>query len=90
MLQPSDCVYSESLTPQGRLVACHRDLTEILVCEYSFVFMNLFFCDIDYKSKGVPLLSPGIVSGSTTAICYSPLAESDMKMFLMHITVPLE
>uniref|UniRef100_A0A3B5MYI7 Rap guanine nucleotide exchange factor (GEF) 5a n=1 Tax=Xiphophorus couchianus TaxID=32473 RepID=A0A3B5MYI7_9TELE len=30
MLQPSDCVYSESLTPQGKLVACHRDLTEIL------------------------------------------------------------
>lgn len=30
MLQPSDCVYSESLTPEGRLVACHRDLTEIL------------------------------------------------------------
>uniref|UniRef100_A0A1A8Q1A5 Rap guanine nucleotide exchange factor (GEF) 5 n=1 Tax=Nothobranchius rachovii TaxID=451742 RepID=A0A1A8Q1A5_9TELE len=30
VLQPSDCVYSESLTPQGRLAACHRDLTEIL------------------------------------------------------------
>uniref|UniRef100_A0A8C5HMV3 Rap guanine nucleotide exchange factor (GEF) 5a n=1 Tax=Gouania willdenowi TaxID=441366 RepID=A0A8C5HMV3_GOUWI len=30
MLQPSDCVYSESLTPQGKLVACRRDLTEIL------------------------------------------------------------
>ncbi|KAM9386327.1 rap guanine nucleotide exchange factor 5 [Pholidichthys leucotaenia] len=30
VLQPSDCVYSESLTPQGRLVACRRDLTEIL------------------------------------------------------------
>ncbi|MEQ2221661.1 hypothetical protein ILYODFUR_018009 [Ilyodon furcidens] len=30
MLQPSDCVYSESLTPQGKLVACHRDLTEVL------------------------------------------------------------
>lgn len=33
MLQPSDCVYSESLTPQGKLVACRRDLTEILVCK---------------------------------------------------------
>lgn len=42
MLQPSDCVYSESLTPQGKLVACHRDLTEILVCKYPFVFMNQF------------------------------------------------
>eukprot|EP00064_Thunnus_orientalis_P010688 superscaffoldBa00001475_g10714 len=31
VLQPSDCVYSESLTPQGKLVACRRDLTEILV-----------------------------------------------------------
>ncbi|XP_029920125.1 rap guanine nucleotide exchange factor 5 [Myripristis murdjan] len=30
VLQPSDCVYSESLTPQGKLVACRRDLTEIL------------------------------------------------------------
>ncbi|XP_061738781.1 rap guanine nucleotide exchange factor 5 isoform X1 [Nerophis ophidion] len=30
MLHPSDCVYSESLTPQGKLVACHRDLTEML------------------------------------------------------------
>uniref|UniRef100_A0A3Q2NMD8 Rap guanine nucleotide exchange factor 5 n=1 Tax=Fundulus heteroclitus TaxID=8078 RepID=A0A3Q2NMD8_FUNHE len=30
MLQPSDCVYSESLTPQGKLVVCRRDLTEIL------------------------------------------------------------
>ncbi|XP_054618799.1 rap guanine nucleotide exchange factor 5 isoform X2 [Dunckerocampus dactyliophorus] len=30
MLQPSDCVYSESLTPQGKLVACRRDLTEML------------------------------------------------------------
>ncbi|PWA15332.1 hypothetical protein CCH79_00008489 [Gambusia affinis] len=30
VLQPSDCVYSESLTPQGKLVACHRDLTEML------------------------------------------------------------
>uniref|UniRef100_A0A3Q2D0E2 Rap guanine nucleotide exchange factor (GEF) 5a n=1 Tax=Cyprinodon variegatus TaxID=28743 RepID=A0A3Q2D0E2_CYPVA len=30
MLQPSDCVYSESLTPQGKLVVCHRDLTEIM------------------------------------------------------------
>uniref|UniRef100_A0A3Q2XVX3 Rap guanine nucleotide exchange factor (GEF) 5a n=2 Tax=Hippocampus comes TaxID=109280 RepID=A0A3Q2XVX3_HIPCM len=30
MLQPSDCVYSESLTPQGRLVVCRRDLAEIL------------------------------------------------------------
>lgn len=32
LLQPSDCVYSESLTPQGKLVACRRDVTEILVC----------------------------------------------------------
>lgn len=31
LLQPSDCVYSESLTPQGKLVACRRDVTEILV-----------------------------------------------------------
>lgn len=31
VLLPSDCVYSESLTPQGKLVACRRDLTEILV-----------------------------------------------------------
>lgn len=31
VLHPSDCVYSESLTPQGKLVACRRDLTEILV-----------------------------------------------------------
>uniref|UniRef100_A0A672HIN4 Rap guanine nucleotide exchange factor 5 n=1 Tax=Salarias fasciatus TaxID=181472 RepID=A0A672HIN4_SALFA len=30
VLQPSDCVYSESLTPQGKLVACRRDLNEIL------------------------------------------------------------
>ncbi|CAG5891370.1 unnamed protein product [Menidia menidia] len=30
VLQASDCVYSESLTPQGKLVACRRDLTEIL------------------------------------------------------------
>ncbi|XP_041867854.1 rap guanine nucleotide exchange factor 5 isoform X1 [Melanotaenia boesemani] len=30
VLQPSDCVYSESLTPQGKLVACRRDITEIL------------------------------------------------------------
>ncbi|XP_033831369.1 rap guanine nucleotide exchange factor 5 [Periophthalmus magnuspinnatus] len=30
VLQPSDCVYSESLTPQGKLVACRRSLTEIL------------------------------------------------------------
>uniref|UniRef100_A0A3Q0SAR5 Rap guanine nucleotide exchange factor 5 n=1 Tax=Amphilophus citrinellus TaxID=61819 RepID=A0A3Q0SAR5_AMPCI len=30
VLQPSDCVYSESLTPQGKLAACRRDLTEIL------------------------------------------------------------
>ncbi|XP_051928656.1 rap guanine nucleotide exchange factor 5 isoform X2 [Hippocampus zosterae] len=30
MLQPSDCVYSESLTPQGRLVVCRRDLAEIM------------------------------------------------------------
>ncbi|XP_061885431.1 rap guanine nucleotide exchange factor 5-like isoform X2 [Entelurus aequoreus] len=30
MLHPSDCVYSESLTPQGKLVACRRDLTEML------------------------------------------------------------
>eukprot|EP00066_Takifugu_rubripes_P017901 XP_011607167.1 PREDICTED: rap guanine nucleotide exchange factor 5-like [Takifugu rubripes] len=30
LLQPSDCVYSESLTPQGKLVACRRDVTEIL------------------------------------------------------------
>lgn len=30
VLQPSDCVYSESLTPQGKLVACRRNLTEIL------------------------------------------------------------
>lgn len=32
LLQSSDCVYSESLTPQGKLVACRRDVTEILVC----------------------------------------------------------
>lgn len=31
VLQPSDCVYSESLTPQAKLMACRRDLTEILV-----------------------------------------------------------
>ncbi|XP_041663955.1 rap guanine nucleotide exchange factor 5-like [Cheilinus undulatus] len=30
VLQPSDCVYSESLTPQGKLMVCRRDLTEIL------------------------------------------------------------
>ncbi|KAM8883613.1 rap guanine nucleotide exchange factor 5 [Synchiropus picturatus] len=30
LLQPSDCVYSESLTPQGKLLACRRDLTELL------------------------------------------------------------
>ncbi|XP_074542649.1 rap guanine nucleotide exchange factor 5 [Halichoeres trimaculatus] len=30
VLQPSDCVYSESLTPQGKLMACRRDLTDIL------------------------------------------------------------
>ncbi|CAL1584536.1 unnamed protein product [Knipowitschia caucasica] len=30
VLQPSDCVYSESLTPQGKLVACRRNLIEIL------------------------------------------------------------
>ncbi|KAG7281371.1 hypothetical protein CRUP_023522 [Coryphaenoides rupestris] len=30
LLQPSDCVYSESLTPQGRLAVCRKDLTEIL------------------------------------------------------------
>ncbi|KAM4629937.1 rap guanine nucleotide exchange factor 5 [Polymixia lowei] len=30
LLQPSDCVYSESLTPQGKLMACCRDLTEIM------------------------------------------------------------
>ncbi|XP_035537530.1 rap guanine nucleotide exchange factor 5 [Morone saxatilis] len=30
VLQSSDCVYSESLTPQGKLMACRRDLTEIL------------------------------------------------------------
>ncbi|XP_067112436.1 rap guanine nucleotide exchange factor 5 isoform X2 [Osmerus mordax] len=30
VLQPSDCVYSESLTPQSKLQACWRDLTEIL------------------------------------------------------------
>ncbi|XP_056297059.1 rap guanine nucleotide exchange factor 5 isoform X3 [Pseudoliparis swirei] len=30
VLHPSDCVYSESLTPQGKLVACRRDLTEML------------------------------------------------------------
>ncbi|CAF90049.1 unnamed protein product, partial [Tetraodon nigroviridis] len=30
LLQPSDCVYSESLTPQGKLVACRKDVTEIL------------------------------------------------------------
>ncbi|XP_077446301.1 rap guanine nucleotide exchange factor (GEF) 5a [Stigmatopora argus] len=29
-LQPSDCVYSESLTPQGKLVVCRRDFVEIL------------------------------------------------------------
>uniref|UniRef100_A0A3Q3X5Q4 Ras-GEF domain-containing protein n=1 Tax=Mola mola TaxID=94237 RepID=A0A3Q3X5Q4_MOLML len=28
VLQPSDCVYSESLTPQAKLMACRRDLTE--------------------------------------------------------------
>lgn len=33
LLQPSDCVYSESLTPQGKLVACRRNVTEILVCK---------------------------------------------------------
>uniref|UniRef100_A0A3P9HWW1 Rap guanine nucleotide exchange factor 5 n=1 Tax=Oryzias latipes TaxID=8090 RepID=A0A3P9HWW1_ORYLA len=30
VLQPSDCVYSESLTPNGKLVACRRDLNEVL------------------------------------------------------------
>ncbi|CAL8362270.1 unnamed protein product [Arctogadus glacialis] len=30
LLQPSDCVYSESLTPQGRLAVCRKDLTEVL------------------------------------------------------------
>ncbi|KAJ4927921.1 hypothetical protein JOQ06_015722, partial [Pogonophryne albipinna] len=30
VLQPSDCVYSESLTPQGKLVVCRRDLNEIM------------------------------------------------------------
>ncbi|KAA8585952.1 hypothetical protein FQN60_007521 [Etheostoma spectabile] len=30
VLQPSDCVYSESMTPQGKLVVCRRDLSEIL------------------------------------------------------------
>uniref|UniRef100_A0A3Q3X5Q0 Ras-GEF domain-containing protein n=1 Tax=Mola mola TaxID=94237 RepID=A0A3Q3X5Q0_MOLML len=30
VLQPSDCVYSESLTPQAKLMACRRDLTEVL------------------------------------------------------------
>lgn len=30
VLQPSDCVYSESLTPQSKLLACRRDLTEIM------------------------------------------------------------
>ncbi|KAM6959559.1 rap guanine nucleotide exchange factor 5 [Aplochiton taeniatus] len=30
VLQPSDCVYSESLTPQAKLVACRRDLMEIM------------------------------------------------------------
>lgn len=41
VLQPSDCVYSESMTPQGKLVACRRDLTEILVCKYAPVFLFL-------------------------------------------------
>uniref|UniRef100_A0A672HE80 Rap guanine nucleotide exchange factor (GEF) 5a n=1 Tax=Salarias fasciatus TaxID=181472 RepID=A0A672HE80_SALFA len=37
VLQPSDCVYSESLTPQGKLVACRRDLNEILVWKSPFL-----------------------------------------------------
>lgn len=44
VLQPSDCVYSESLTPQGKLVACRRDLTEILVCKWLHFFLS--FCNI--------------------------------------------
>lgn len=43
MLQASDCVYSESLTPQGKLVACRRDLTEILVCKDIILFVFLSF-----------------------------------------------
>lgn len=43
VLQPSDCVYSESLTPQGKLVACRRDLTEILVCKCTVLFVALSF-----------------------------------------------
>lgn len=42
VLQPSDCVYSESLTPQGKLVACRRDLTEILVCIWLFCLSVTF------------------------------------------------
>lgn len=47
MLQPSDCVYSESLTPNGKLVACRRDLNEVLV------FMNLFLIAFMTLSKNV-------------------------------------
>lgn len=45
VLHPSDCVYSESLTPQGKLVACRRDLTEMLVCSCFClsVTLNLHF-----------------------------------------------
>lgn len=45
-LQPSDCVYSESLTPQGKLVTCHRDLTEILVCKHPLLFLPHFLFSI--------------------------------------------
>lgn len=45
VLQPSDCVYSESLTPQGKLMACRRDLTEILVCKCTVLLMPPFLCN---------------------------------------------
>lgn len=71
LLQHSDCVYSESLTPQGKLVACRRDVTEILVCtvnKHCSSHAPLFKCiDLDggrrccSQIQSVPLVSLMII-----------------------------
>ncbi|KAI1886192.1 hypothetical protein AGOR_G00211460 [Albula goreensis] len=47
ILQPHDSIYSESLTTAGRLLVCHRDLTEI---------MNPFTDNAELQQRPVRLL----------------------------------
>lgn len=75
LLQRSDCVYSESLTPQGKLVACRRDVTEILVCTVN-----------QHSSSHIPLLKC-IDLGATPISLMIILAFAGFDIFVIFLSI---